>query len=171
MHDPTHKRPQTAGTAAAVLRPITIRAGLAGELPYPMPSNEAARATMRANKRVDSQPERRLRSALHAKGFRYRKDILLRVGAMKVHVDIVFPRQHLAIFMDGCFWHGCPQHSLMPKANVGYWQPKLEANKRRDLLVNEALIQEGWTVLRLWEHVALEEAVGHIAEHLRAVGT
>lgn len=66
--------------------------------------------------------------------------------------DFVFPKHRVAVFVDGCFWHGCPQHSTKPKSNAAFWQKKLAANKARDLLVNRTLRKDGWLVLRFWEH-------------------
>ncbi|MGH2364847.1 MAG: very short patch repair endonuclease [Chloroflexota bacterium] len=121
---------------------------------------------MRANRRRDTKPETRIRSALFAAGFRYRKDALVRAGVLKVHVDIVFLSRRLAVFVDGCFWHSCPRHGRIPSANAAYWRPKLEANERRDRMVDEALNKHGWTVLRLWEHVTTSVALEQVAQHL-----
>jgi DNA mismatch endonuclease, patch repair protein len=66
--------------------------------------------------------------------------------------DFIFPKWHIAVFVDGCFWHGCPQHSTIPKNNAAFWREKRAANKARDLLVGRTLSKEGWTVLRIWEH-------------------
>ena len=66
--------------------------------------------------------------------------------------DFVFPKLKLAVFVDGCFWHGCPKHATKPKNNCAFWQRKLAANKKRDVLVNRELRRAGWGVLRIWEH-------------------
>jgi DNA mismatch endonuclease (patch repair protein) len=71
---------------------------------------------------------------------------------VRVHPDIVFTRAKVAVFLDGCFWHACPEHGTAPKSNVAYWQPKLKANTERDQRVNEALTRDGWSVRRVWEH-------------------
>jgi DNA mismatch endonuclease, patch repair protein len=94
----------------------------------------------------NTKPEIVLRKALWAKGFRYRKQY----GKQKI--DIAFPSKKIAIFVDGCFWHGCPVHSHIPKSNQAYWKPKLEKNKHRDKLMTETLQDQGWTVMRVWEH-------------------
>ena len=140
--------------APAVIR---LSGGLA--VPYPRASTSAATAVGRANRRTGTGPEVRLRSALHAAGLRFRKDFLVRVPGLRVHVDVAFTRPRLAIFVDGCFWHGCPEHGRSPKSNVEYWVPKLASNRGRDERVNLALQADGWTVLRLWEHTATEDAV------------
>lgn len=103
---------------------------------------------MRANPRRDTKPEIALRSLLHRRGLRFRKDLPIRLPERTVRPDIVFTRQHLAVFVDGCFWHCCPIHGTRPKANTGYWRPKLERNVERDRIVNEQLRSAGWAVLR-----------------------
>src|SRR5688572_13651957 len=90
--------------------------------PSPEPSSEWATRTMRANRRRDTGPERRLRSALHAAGLRYRVDHPLRVGTLRpFRPDIVFTRARVAVWVDGCFWHGCPDHHAASKTNPDYW--------------------------------------------------
>jgi DNA mismatch endonuclease (patch repair protein) len=113
---------------------------------------------MRRNRKVDTKPELALRSELHRRGLRFRKNLLIRLSDREVRPDVVFTRQKLAVFIDGCFWHGCPDHGTTPRANATYWQSKLSRNKERDVYVDRALRQAGWTVLRLWEHVPAEEA-------------
>jgi len=66
--------------------------------------------------------------------------------------DFVFRKQRVAVFVDGCFWHGCPQHATEPRTNAAFWRRKFAANKARDLLVNRTLRKSGWRVLRIWEH-------------------
>jgi len=66
--------------------------------------------------------------------------------------DFVFPKRKLAVFVDGCFWHGCPRHATQPKNNAAFWQKKFAANQARDRLVTRALRRAGWRVLRVWEH-------------------
>ena len=80
--------------------------------------------------------------------------------------DIVFTRQRVAVFIDGCFWHRCPEHGNSPRANTAYWEAKLERNVARDERVDRALQAAGWTVLRLWEHLKPEEAIGRIVAAL-----
>ena len=129
------------------------------KVPYPSPSSAAASAKGRANRRADTKPEVALRSALHRRGHRFRKDLLVRAGTVRTKPDIVFTRHHVAVFVDGCFWHCCPEHGTMPKSNSDYWPPKLAANVARDARVDAALEDAGWTVLRIWEHVLVHEAV------------
>lgn len=121
-------------------------------LPYPHPTSAAVSERMRANPRRDTRPEVALRAELHRLGLRFRKDLPLRLPDRVVRPDIVFTRARLAVFVDGCFWHRCPEHGNVPRANSEYWGPKLERNVARDRLVDEALAAAGWTVLRVWEH-------------------
>jgi DNA mismatch endonuclease (patch repair protein) len=114
---------------------------------------------MRANRRSDTKPEVTLRKALHRLGYRYRKDFLIKLPDMRVRPDIVFTKRRIAIFVDGCFWHVCPQHGRQPATNKWYWTPKLKRNLERDSLANAALQEAGWTVLRIWEHESLEQAI------------
>jgi DNA mismatch endonuclease (patch repair protein) len=131
---------------------------------YPLPSSPAATATMKANRRVDTRPEALLRSALHRRGLRFRKDVHLRVGDVSTKADIVFSRHRIAVYLDGCFWHRCPKHGQLPRANRDYWKPKLERNVQRDKEVTKALRAEGWRVIRVWEHEPIELAAEAIYE-------
>jgi DNA mismatch endonuclease, patch repair protein len=118
---------------------------------------------MKGNRRADTKPELALRSALHAQGLRFRKDFQLRTSAgSKVKADIVFPQDRIAVFVDGCFWHGCPEHGRTPKANTTYWGPKLARNKQRDQRVTDDLRADGWSVIRIWEHEPLHQAVKRV---------
>ncbi len=128
------------------------------DLPYPMPSSAAVTAMMKGNRRVDTKPEQLLRSRLHREGLRFRKDLLVRAGELKVKADIAFTRDRVAVFVDGCFWHGCPEHGRQPRVNGAYWGPKLRRNAERDAAVTRALQDHGWTVVRIWEHSTTSEA-------------
>lgn len=136
-------------------------------LPYPHPSSPDVSKRMRANPRRDTKPEVALRSLLHRRGLRFRKDLPIRLPERIVRPDIVFTRQRLAIFVDGCFWHCCPIHGTSPKANTGYWTPKLQRNVDRDRAVNKQLEAAGWTVLRIWEHEPLEEVADRVIRVLQ----
>ncbi len=134
---------------------------------YPHPSSAGRSANMRANRRTDTKPELALRHALHRLGYRYRKDYRLDLDSgRRVRPDIVFTARKVAVFLDGCFWHACPEHGSKPKANEWYWNPKLLKNVERDRMNDAALILAGWTVLRLWEHVPLDEAVATVVTTL-----
>jgi DNA mismatch endonuclease (patch repair protein) len=81
--------------------------------------------------------------------------------------DVVFPRARVAVFVDGCFWHGCPEHASWPKANAAWWRAKIEANRRRDSATDEALLHAGWRVVRVWAHEDPETAADRIAHVLK----
>ena len=124
---------------------------------------------MRANRRVDTKPEIRLRSALHRAGLRFRKDYLIRLPkGGRVHPDIVFTRRKVAVFVDGCFWHSCPRHGTTPKSNMEYWVPKLRENVERDRTTDSGLQADGWQVLRVWAHMHEDEAVSMVIAQLKS---
>ncbi|MEV8212521.1 very short patch repair endonuclease [Leifsonia sp. NPDC077715] len=113
-------------------------------------SSPAIRSSMRSNRGRDTAPELAIRRALHKSGLRYRVDYSP-LGNRR-RADIVFTRRRVAIFVDGCFWHGCPQHATLPATNASYWVPKLQRNKDRDRETDLELRANGWTVVRIWEH-------------------
>jgi DNA mismatch endonuclease, patch repair protein len=135
--------------------------------PYPLPVSRGRSANMKAIRRTNTKPELALRSALHALGYRYRKDFRLDLPARRVRPDIAFTGRKVAVFIDGCFWHACPEHGSKPKNNDWYWSPKLAGNVERDRAADAALVQAGWTVVRLWEHVPVDEALSTV---IAAVG-
>jgi DNA mismatch endonuclease, patch repair protein len=120
---------------------------------YPHPTSAAATAVMRANRKKNTGPELALRRMLYSRGLRYRIHFPIRASTTLVKPDIVFPSRRVAVFVDGCFWHSCPEHGNNPKVNTGYWGPKLERNRQRDELVTRVLEADGWRVVRIWEHV------------------
>lgn len=135
------------------------------KLPYPHPTSADVTTRMRANRGTDTKPEIAVRSALHRRGLRFRKHHPIRLPDRLVKPDIVFTRLKVAVFIDGCFWHGCPEHGTTPKANSAYWGPKLERNRERDVAVNAGLSKAGWHVVRAWEH----ESAGSIADRIQQV--
>ena len=138
---------------------------------YPYPSSPGRSANMAAIRRRDTKPEMALRRALHGRGYRYRKDLRLDLDSgARVRPDIVFTARKLAVFVDGCFWHACPEHGSKPKNNEWYWSPKLVRNVERDQLNDTSLKLAGWTVVRLWEHVPIDEAVGTVVTALTTAG-
>lgn len=130
---------------------------------------EARRAIMRANRRRDTAPELALRSALHRAGMRFRVDFPIRPeGHRAIRPDVVFPRRKVAIYLDGCFWHGCPVHGTVARSNADYWRNKIADNQARDRRVTTALEQDGWTVLRFWTHQEPQEIVRLVADTVAA---
>ena len=126
-------------------------------------SSEAIRRTMLACRNRDTRPEKVLRSLLHASGLRFR--VCARpVSAVRRTADVVFPRVRVAVFIDGCFWHGCPEHYRLPRTNTEYWNEKITGNQRRDEHTNKLLNDAGWTVVRVWEHEDPVEAAVVVAE-------
>lgn len=124
---------------------------------------------MRANRKTGTRPEALLRSALHRRGLRFRKGTLVYAGNVKVRPDIVFTKARVAAFLDGCFWHACPQHGTRPTANAGYWLAKLRRNVERDRIVDEALLGAGWRVVRVWEHDLRSDIDGSVGRVAAAV--
>jgi DNA mismatch endonuclease (patch repair protein) len=112
------------------------------------------RRIMRANRRRDTGPELAIRSELHRLGFRFRVDLPIRVdGNRPIRPDIVFSKAKVAVFVDGCFWHGCPEHGTLPATtNREYWATKIGENRARDERNRRILEVDGWTVIRAWEH-------------------
>ncbi|MFI1740108.1 very short patch repair endonuclease [Streptomyces sioyaensis] len=114
-------------------------------------SSPATRASMQSNRPRDTKPEKALRSAAHALGLRF--NVSTRpLPTVRRTADLVFTRVHLAVFLDGCYWHGCPEHHTLAATNTAYWTHKLETNRRRDRQTDQWLREAGWEVLRVWEH-------------------
>jgi DNA mismatch endonuclease (patch repair protein) len=125
-------------------------------------SSPERRRIMQSNTRRDTNPELRLRRELHGAGLRYRVDYPPLPG-LRRRADVVFTRQRVAVFLDGCYWHGCPEHYVSPKTNPGYWSDKVARNMARDRDTDQRLEDEGWTVLRFWEHESSEDCAARIA--------
>lgn len=119
---------------------------------------------MQANRSRDTQPELSLRRLLHAAGLRYRVDVRP-LRDVRRRADLVFRPAKVAVFVDGCFWHSCPDHGTQPATNADYWAPKLARNVERDRETDRLLRQAGWVSLRIWEHEDPIEA----ATRVRAV--
>lgn len=130
-------------------------------------SSPAASLRMVANRGKDTTPELRLRSLLYAAGLRFRVDCRP-VAGLRTRADAVIRRLHLAIFVDGCFWHACPKHGSLPKLNRRFWMQKFLANRRRDAAANRRLRALGWRVIRVWEHESMERAVKRILKQAGA---
>jgi len=144
----------------------TVSASPVVEIPRPPKASSAAvSAVMAGNRKRDTRPERMLRSELHRSGLRYRVDI--RPPDIDCRVDILFPSARIAVFVDGCFWHRCPEHGVRPRTNSEYWDAKIARNLARDRRDNAQLEAAGWTVVRVWEHEAPEEAADLISQLVR----
>lgn len=123
------------------------------------------RSSMLGNRSRDTKPELAIRRRAHALGLRYRVAAYPLPGVRRT-ADMVFPKKRVAVFIDGCFWHGCKVHYVAPGTNVEFWQGKVSLNRRRDAEVDDRLRRAGWTVVRIWEH---EDAVVAAARIARAV--
>lgn len=115
----------------------------------------------------DTGPEIALRSELHRRGLRFRVD-KAPVQGVRSRADVVFGPAKVAIYVDGCFWHCCPEHGTMPKANAEFWRHKLERNRQRDAETDRALRSHGWEVVRIWEHEGAGEAADRVEGVLRS---
>lgn len=130
-------------------------------------TSDAIRRTMIACRSRDTAPELAVRSLLHRMGLRYR--VAARpLPYVRRTADIVFRRESIAVFIDGCYWHGCPEHYVPASTNSSYWHPKIDGNRARDLDTNGRLSEAGWTVLRYWEHEPASEVAGSVASAVLA---
>lgn len=120
-------------------------------MPSVSPSSPEASRRMARVRQRGTDVEIELRRALHAMGLRYRLQVPLSRKPRRV-ADIVFIGARVAVFVDGCFWHGCPLHATWPKENAGFWRAKIEANRARDADTTRRLRELGWEVIRVWSH-------------------
>jgi DNA mismatch endonuclease (patch repair protein) len=127
----------------------------------PEPLDDVIRRRMQSQRRRDTALELAIRKELHALGHRYRVDYRMD-PSLRTRGDIVFTHHRVVVFIDGCFWHGCPEHATAPKNNADWWREKLAANVARDRRVDQLLEQLGWTVLRIWGHEPASDAVARI---------
>ena len=121
---------------------------------------------MARTRQKDTAPELRLRRELHRHGLRYRVGHVVLKSPRRV-ADIAFPGLKIAIFVDGCFWHGCPEHASWPKQNARFWREKIERNRCRDSDTNERLRALGWQVVRVWEHEPVESVARRIIDMIQ----
>jgi DNA mismatch endonuclease (patch repair protein) len=121
---------------------------------------------MKAARQRDTRPELVVRSELHRRGLRFYVD-RPPLPSVRRRADIVFPRRRLAIYIDGCFWHGCPQHGTWPKSNAAWWRAKIEANQARDRDTDRRLREAGWIVVRAWEHESARPVADRVEQALR----
>jgi len=131
------------------------------------PSSRGASLRMARVRQKGTGAELNLRRILHARGLRYRLHAPLLTQPRRV-ADIVFPAARLAVFVDGCFWHGCPEHASWPKSNAEFWRAKIEANRARDADTDVRLKACGWQVVRIWEHEDAGDAADRIVEVVHA---
>lgn len=129
-------------------------------------SSSAVRRSMQGNRSRDTSPELAVRSLLHARGWRYRVS-RRPIRAVRRTADLVFGPARVAVFVDGCFWHGCPDHFVPPKTNPGYWNEKIGGNRRRDAETDRLLREHGWLPLRFWEHEEPEAVADIVAQAVR----
>jgi DNA mismatch endonuclease, patch repair protein len=125
---------------------------------------EQRRLNMSRIRGRNTKPEKRLRSALHAQGLRFR----LHRRDLPGSPDIVFVGKKVAVFVDGCFWHGCPEHGVKPKTNGRFWLDKIKGNRERDRKATKKLRRLGWRVMRVWEH-DLKRDVPHTVRSIEKV--
>lgn len=129
-------------------------------------SSDAARARMQANRAKDTKAELALRRELHRRGFRYfvhRQP----VPGLRRTADLVFSQAKVAVFVDGCFWHGCPEHHTVSRSNASFWAEKVRRNRERDRDTDARLRDDAWTVVRIWEHEPTRAAADHVASVVR----
>jgi DNA mismatch endonuclease (patch repair protein) len=125
-------------------------------------SSAARRRNMQAIRSRDTRPELLIRQLVHAQGLRYRVAAKPLPGLRRT-ADMVFRPARVAVFVDGCYWHGCPEHYVPPKTNSGYWSNKVAGNVARDRDTDRRLSDAGWTVLRFWEHESPDACALQIA--------
>ncbi|GAA1506124.1 very short patch repair endonuclease [Nocardioides humi] len=136
----------------------------------PEPLDDVVRRRMESQARRDTSVELEIRRRLHAFGYRYRVDFRLE-PSLRCRGDIVFTRRKVVVFVDGCFWHGCPDHATAPRNNAEWWREKLAANVARDERNRRALEALGWAVIRVWEHEDPDSAISRIIDVLGAAPT
>ncbi|MBO9662238.1 MAG: very short patch repair endonuclease [Dokdonella sp.] len=126
-----------------------------------VPSGPDVSLRMKKIRQRDTSAELALRSELHARGLRYRIQVPVLSKPRRV-ADVAFKRLRVAVFVDGCFWHGCPQHATWPKQNAEFWREKILANQRRDRDTDKRLRAEGWEVVRAWAHESPERVAAKV---------
>ncbi|WP_111654121.1 very short patch repair endonuclease [Actinoplanes lutulentus] len=129
-------------------------------------SSPSVRSVMKANRARDTKPELALRSAVHKLGLRYRVDVAPLKG-LRRRADLVFTHAKVAVFSDGCYWHGCPEHHRPSHKNSNFWKEKISGNKDRDRDTDAQLADHGWLAVRVWEHEEVEAAANRIARVVR----
>jgi DNA mismatch endonuclease (patch repair protein) len=129
-------------------------------------TDDVTRRRMSRQRSRDTDPERALRSLLHRMGLRFRVH-RRPVPGLRREADLVFAGARVAVFVDGCFWHCCPEHATSPRANGAWWAAKLAANVARDRDTDRRLAEAGWRVVRVWEHEEPARAAARVARVVR----
>lgn len=129
-------------------------------------SSEATRKTMQGNRGRDTKAELAVRRLVHMVGLRYRVNARPEPDLRRT-ADLLFTRARVAVFIDGCYWHGCPQHFTMPATNRGYWSTKIDQNRARDQETTALLEARGWLVLRFWAHEDPTSVAERITQYVR----
>ncbi|MFI0463221.1 very short patch repair endonuclease [Saccharopolyspora sp. 5N102] len=130
-------------------------------------SSEGTRKSMQANKGRDTKPELALRRAVHTLGLRYRVSTRP-LPAIRRTADLTFSRAKVAVFLDGCFWHGCPEHHTQSATNSEFWAEKVRRNRERDRETDRLLAEAGWSVIRIWEHEDPQVGAARVAQEVRS---
>lgn len=130
------------------------------------PSTPEVSRRMRRVRQKNTSAESAIRRALHAYGLRYRIHVIVSTNPRRV-ADIALSGLRIAVFVDGCFWHGCPLHGSWPKENADFWRAKIIANQARDQDTDERLRADGWKVVRVWAHEAPTQAAAKIARVIK----
>lgn len=133
----------------------------------PAASSEEIGLRMQRQARRDTKPELALRRELWRRGLRYRVDVAP-ISGLRRRADMVFTRARVAVYVDGCYWHSCPEHATVPKTNRDWWITKLKANVARDRDTDAQLVAAGWEVVRVWEHESVTAAADRIEVVTRA---
>lgn len=146
--------------ATTTVTALTRANGVAVEDPLTPPSRETVQR-MRSQRRRDTKPELALRRELHRRGRRFFVD-RAPLAQVRRRADLVFPTPQVAVFVDGCFWHACPQHGRVPRSNTAWWRDKLTGNAARDEDTDLRLVAQGWRVVRVWEHEPVSAAADRV---------
>ena len=161
MNDAPSKRATADG------RPATARRIPAEDLSGSWASSFKARSRMQSQRARDTAPELKIRRLLYSSGMRYRVD-RAPIAGLRRRADILFGPARVAVFIDGCFWHSCPEHGSRPKANSARWQAKLLRNLQRDRDTDQRIQNAGWVVVRVWEHEEPTAAAARITATVRS---
>jgi DNA mismatch endonuclease, patch repair protein len=163
---PPDLQPREGGTSAQLHDRTALATRRAHDATRPVASSAVVRRRMQATPQRDTPAELRIRRVLHARGLRYSVHAKPLPNSAR-RADIVFRRARIAVFVDGCFWHGCPLHATWPKANASFWRNKISANRCRDEDTNLRLRDAGWLVIRAWEHERPDDVAKRIARAVR----